>query len=102
LVRRATSITKGELLVIDGFHRVTALKELGTMITANEIDCNDEDFWAARIVSATQHEGVKIDRAALWVEELWAASPYTAEYKTVPLLYLLLTLVRLLQSSSLS
>ena len=83
LVRRATSITKGELLVIDGFHRVAALKELGTMITANEIDCNDEDFWAARIVSATQHEGVKVDRAALWIEELWAASPYTDKYKTV-------------------
>ena len=83
LVRRITFETNGDLLVIDGFHRVTAMKELGMMIAAIEIDCNNEDFWAARIVSATQHEGVKVDRAALWVEELWAASPYTKKHDTV-------------------
>ncbi|KKM22232.1 hypothetical protein LCGC14_1627440 [marine sediment metagenome] len=83
LVRRSTAQTKGELLVIDGFHRVTAMKELGMTIAAMEIDCDDDDFWATRIVSATQHEGVKTDRAALWVNELWNASPYTTEHKNV-------------------
>ena len=83
LVRRATVQSKGELAVVDGFHRTTALKELGMMITAIELDCTTEEFWTARIVSATQHEEVKTDRAALWVKELWEASPYTAEYKTV-------------------
>ncbi len=83
LVRRSVVKSKGELPVIDGFHRVAAMQKLGMSIAANETDCDDDDFWTARIVSATQHEGVKTDRAALWVNELWNASPHTNKYKTV-------------------
>ncbi|KKM20604.1 hypothetical protein LCGC14_1643780 [marine sediment metagenome] len=83
LVRRATAQTTGELLVIDGFHRAIAMKSLGKVIEAIEVDCTNEEFWTARIVSAIQHEEVKADRAMLWVQELWKATPYTAEYKTV-------------------
>ncbi len=82
LVRRATVQSEGELSVVDGFHRVTAMKELGMMIAAIELDCTTEEFWTARIVSATQHEDVKEDRAALWIKELWNASPFTAEHKS--------------------
>ena len=75
LVRRLTHD------IIDGFHRVMAMQLLGMDVEIDEKDMTDEEFLAARIVSATQHEGVKIDRAVTWIDEEWANLPFASKYK---------------------
>lgn len=63
--------------IIDGFHRVEALRRLGcTDARCRLISCSDEEFRDARITSAVLHKGVEFSRVALWTQEIFAATPW--------------------------
>ena len=69
--------------LIDGFHRVAAMQELGfTDVECILTDCDDETFWDLRIMSASLHKSVAFARAADWVEECFRVSPWTSRYKS--------------------
>ena len=68
--------------IIDGFHRVSALQLLGMDAEIVERELTDEEFLAARIVSATQHEEVKVGRAVTWIDEEWANLPFAKQHKS--------------------
>ena len=62
--------------IIDGFHRVAALIEVGIdTVECIAVECTEEEFLDLRIASALTHEGVKADRAVPWiiaeVEKAW-------------------------------
>ena len=66
--------------IIDGFHRVTALHELGAArAEVRFIDCTDEEFANTRIISAAMHKGVSFARVTLWVNEMFVATPWSAK-----------------------
>lgn len=70
--------------IVDGFHRTAALQKLGMDADIIEREFStDEDFLAARVVSATQHEGVKVERAVHWIEDEWQRLPIATKHKTV-------------------
>ena len=61
--------------VIDGFHRIAAMKELGF----NEVECvltpcDDEGFWDFRIIQASLHKNVTFARAIDWIEKVFEVS----------------------------
>ena len=69
--------------LIDGFHRVAAMQELGfTNVECILTDCDDETFWDLRIMSASLHKSVAFARAADWVEECFETSPWASRYKS--------------------
>ena len=62
--------------IIDGFHRVAGLIEVGIeTVDCIDVECTEEEFLDLRIASALTHEGVKADRAVPWiiteVEKAW-------------------------------
>ena len=61
--------------VINGFHRIAAMKELGF----NEVECvltpcDDEGFWDFRIIQASLHKNVTFARAINWIEKVFEVS----------------------------
>ena len=69
--------------VIDGFHRVEAMKELGfDHVDCVTTPCDDEEFWDFRIVQAALHKSVTFARAVDWVDQVFKLSPWTEKYKS--------------------
>ncbi len=61
--------------VIDGFHRIAAMKELGfNQVECVLTPCDDEGFWDFRIIQATTHKNVTFARAIDWVEKVFELS----------------------------
>jgi hypothetical protein len=69
--------------LIDGFHRVAAMRELGfDSVECITIPCDHETFWDLRIMSASLHKSVAFARAVDWVEESFRASSWASQYKS--------------------
>ena len=61
--------------VIDGFHRIAAMKELGfKQVECVLTPCDDESFWDFRIIQASLHKNVTFARAIDWIEEVFRLS----------------------------
>jgi len=61
--------------VIDGFHRIAAMKELGfDKVECILTPCDDEGFWDFRIVQASLHKNVTFARAIDWIEKVFQLS----------------------------
>ncbi len=61
--------------VIDGFHRIAAMKELGfSQVECVLTPCDDEGFWDFRIVHASLHKNVTFARAIDWIEKVFEVS----------------------------
>lgn len=74
--------------VIDGFHRIAAMKELGF----NEVECvltpcDDEGFWDFRIIQASLHKNVTFARAIDWMDKVFGLSSWTNRYKNAHILF---------------
>lgn len=68
--------------VIDGFHRVAAMKELGfNQVECVLTPCDDEGFWDFRIIQASLHKNVTFARAIDWIDEVFKLSPWVERYK---------------------
>lgn len=82
LVREETS----EL--IDGFHRVAAMKELGfDSVECIVTPCDQETFWDLRIMSATLHKAVTFARAVDWIDEAFSQSTWKERYSSAHSLF---------------
>ena len=69
--------------LIDGFHRVAAMQELGFQeVGCILMPCDDETFWDLRIMSASLHKSVAFARAVDWVEECFRTSEWASRYKS--------------------
>ena len=69
--------------LIDGFHRVAAMRELGfPNVECIITPCDDEVFWDLRIMSASLHKSITFSRAVDWVEECFNLSPLQHSYKS--------------------
>ena len=67
--------------IIDGFHRVAAMEELGfNQVECILSPCDDETFWDLRIMSATLHKAVTFARAVDWIGEVFNASPWARKH----------------------
>ena len=91
-------MTKGQLApvivreetseVIDGFHRIAALKELGfNQVESVLTPCDDEGFWDFRIIQASLHKNVTFARAIDWMDKVFELSPWTDRYKNAHILF---------------
>ena len=81
-------VREGSREVIDGFHRIAALKELGfTQVQCVETACDDEGFWDFRIISASLHKAVTFARAIDWMERVFELSPWQPRYKNAHMLF---------------
>ena len=61
--------------VIDGFHRIAAMKELGFKdVECVLTPCDDESFWDFRIIQASLHKNVTFARAIDWIEKVFEMS----------------------------
>lgn len=74
--------------VIDGFHRIAAMKELGF----NEVECvltpcDDEGFWDFRIIQASLHKNITFARAIDWMDKVFGLSSWTNRYKNAHILF---------------
>lgn len=78
-------MTKGQLApvivredtkeVIDGFHRIAAMKDLGfNQVEGVLTPCDDEGFWDFRIIQASLHKNVTFARAVDWIEKVFELS----------------------------
>jgi len=77
-------IREENLTLIDGFHRVAAMRELGFQnVECILTPCDDETFWDLRIMSATLHKAVTFARSVDWIEEAFKASALAKNYKSV-------------------
>lgn len=71
--------------IIDGFHRVAAMAELGfEKVECIVTSCEDEEFWDLRITSATLHKAVMFARAVEWIDSPRAPAPAAAPYRRGP------------------
>lgn len=69
--------------VIDGFHRIAAMKELGfNQVECVLTPCDDEGFWDFRIIQASLHKNVTFARAIDWIDKVFRLSPWTNKYKS--------------------
>lgn len=69
--------------VIDGFHRIAAMKELGfNRVECVVTLCDADSFWDFRIMSASLHKAVTFARAVDWIEEIFKISPWNTRYKS--------------------
>lgn len=74
--------------LIDGFHRVAAMQELGfTHVECILTPCDDETFWDLRIMSASLHKSIAFARATDWVQECFAVSPWASRFKSAHVLF---------------
>ncbi len=68
--------------VIDGFHRIAAMKELGfNQVECVLTPCDDEGFWDFRIIQASLHKNVTFARAIDWIDKVFQLSPWIERYK---------------------
>jgi len=85
-------MTKGQLApvivreetkeVIDGFHRIAAMKELGfDQVECVLTPCDDEGFWDFRIIQASLHKNITFARAVDWIDKIFQLSQWTERYK---------------------
>lgn len=82
LVREETSE------IIDGFHRVAAMKELGFQdVECILTPCDDEIFWDLRIMSASLHKAVTFARVVDWIDEIFKLSQWKNKYKNARTLF---------------
>lgn len=76
-------VRDGSYELIDGFHRVAAMKELGfDSVECVVNDCDQETFWDLRIMAASLHKAVTFSRAVDWVEECFTLSPLKEHFKS--------------------
>ena len=76
-------IREENLTLIDGFHRVAAMRELGFQkVECILTPCDDETFWDLRIMSATLHKAVTFSRAVDWIEESFANNPIVSMHNS--------------------
>lgn len=76
-------VREENLELIDGFHRVAAMKELGfESVECILTPCDEETFWDLRIMSATLHKAVTFARAIDWIEEVFNRSVWKERYKS--------------------
>ena len=80
-------VREENLSLIDGFHRVAAMRELGfNEIECIVLDCNEETFWDMRITAASTHKAVTFARVVDWIDEVFQISPgmerYSGSYKS--------------------
>jgi len=81
-------VREENLELIDGFHRVAAMKELGfESVECILTPCDDETFWDLRIMSASLHKAVTFARAIDWVEQVFNLSPWHGKYKSARSLF---------------
>lgn len=81
--------------VIDGFHRIAAMKELGfNQIECVLTPCDDEGFWDFRIIQASLHKNVTFARAIDWIDNIFQLSPWKERYKNAHTLFEAVTLKR--------
>ena len=74
--------------VIDGFHRIAAMKELGfDRVEGVLTPCDDEGFWDFRIIQASLHKNVTFARAIDWIDRVFQLSPWTERYKSAYTLF---------------
>lgn len=76
-------VREENLTLIDGFHRVAAMGELGFQnVECILTPCDDETFWDLRIMSATLHKAVTFSRAVDWIEESFANNPIVSMHNS--------------------
>jgi hypothetical protein len=91
-------MTKGQLApviireetreVIDGFHRIAAMKELGFKEVEGVLTpCDDEGFWDFRIIQASLHKNVTFARAIDWIDKVFQLSPWRNKYRSAATLF---------------
>jgi RNA polymerase sigma factor (sigma-70 family) len=70
---------RDKFVIIDGFHRVPAVKLAGNEIVYATVktNCSVEDVIDLRIVAAKSHKKVKFSRIVEWVEEAWEETPWS-------------------------
>lgn len=68
-----------KFVILDGFHRVPAVKLAGSEIVYATIktNCTPEDVIDLRIVAANSHKKVKFARIVEWVDEAWQTTPWS-------------------------
>ena len=73
----------GQFAIIDGFHRVPALKHVGNTEVFATIrpKCTWEEVVDLRILAATTHRAVRFSRLIEWIEEAWQYSPWNEKIK---------------------
>lgn len=68
--------------IIDGFHRIEALRVVKTDIAlCNLIECSEEEFRDARITSAVTHKGISFARVATWTRDVFRNTPWASQIK---------------------
>jgi hypothetical protein len=72
------------LSIVDGFHRVRALREMGRQaVLANvRMSCSWEEVFSLRIISAS-HSSVRFPRIAGWAVEAWDSSPWAGKLEAL-------------------
>lgn len=74
--------------VIDGFHRIAAMKELGfDQVECVVTPCDDEGFWDFRIIQASLHKNVTFARAIDWIDKVFQLSPWRNKYRSAATLF---------------
>jgi len=65
--------------IIDGFHRVEAMRGMGesAVRAAVQAESTWEDVLDLRIIAATSHKSVKFSRVMDWVDGAWARTPWS-------------------------
>jgi len=73
----------GQFAIVDGFHRVPALKRVGSKEVFATIrpKCTWEEIVDLRILAATTHRAVRFSRLIEWIEEAWQYSPWAEKIK---------------------
>ena len=71
--------------IIDGFHRVAALKRLsyGTALAVVH-ECDEADFWNRRIAEALRHGEIRRERVITWMESLYRESEFFETWDSLP------------------
>lgn len=81
-------VREESLELIDGFHRVAAMKELGfDSVESIVTPCDQETFWDLRIMSATLHKAVTFARAVEWIDEAFSQSIWKEKYSSAHSLF---------------
>lgn len=70
--------------VIDGFHRLEALRTLRVSEAwCNLVECSEEEFRDARITSAVIHKGVVFPRVVKWATEAFAQTKWNEKINAI-------------------
>jgi ParB-like chromosome segregation protein Spo0J len=63
--------------IIDGFHRLSALRQAGSdKALCISYSCDEEAFWNLRILSDSTHRSVSFARVVEWVELAFSKTPW--------------------------